>query len=205
MNCLRQMVGRLLRQASQSPHGITAGTMTERPIQFPACSPACTTRPAISCPIINGSAWRVGMPSSANPMSVWQTPQPTTSMITSSGESSPRAVSAQSNWPLTTNLRPLLVAGVEQALCAGRGVVIGSLLTHTSNERSKTMCQGTLVGEIEDVIAITSCCDLMAESVLPKMRADIWLLRYLARLGQSFSSFSCSAFWYAALCSGVIW
>src|ERR1017187_5913493 len=138
-------------------------------------------------------------------MSVWQTPQPTTSMITSSGESSPRAVSAQSNWPLTTNLRPLLVAGVEQALCAGRGVVIGSLLTHNSNERSKTMCQGTLVGEIEDVIAITSCCDLMAESVLPKMRADIWLLRYLARLGQSFSSFSCSAFWYAALCSGVIW
>jgi hypothetical protein len=54
----------------------------------------------------------------------------------------------------------LLVAG--HVLGAGRDVVIGSLLTHNSNDRSKTMCQGTLVWGIEEVIAITSACDLMA-------------------------------------------
>jgi hypothetical protein len=90
-------------------------------------------------------------------------------MITSSGESSPRAASAQSNWPLATNLRPLLVAG--QPLCAG-AVVIGGLLTQNSNDRSKTLSQDTLVGEIEDVIAITFACDLMSGERAPEDRTE---------------------------------
>jgi hypothetical protein len=36
----------------------------------------------------------------------------------------------------------LLVAGAEHALCAGRVIVIGGLLTQTSNDRSKMMSQG---------------------------------------------------------------
>src|SRR5271157_4653137 len=101
-------------------------------------------------------------------MSVWQTPQPATSTITSSGESSPGAVSVQSNWPLATNVRPLLVTGAEHARCAGRVVVIGSLLTQNSNDRSKTMIQGNLIGGIEDVITITSACDSMAGERAPE-------------------------------------
>src|ERR1019366_2019521 len=82
-------------------------------------------------------------------MSVWQTPQPATSIITSSGESSPGAVSVHSNWPLATNVSPLLVAGADHALCAGRAVIIGSFLTHNSNESfGKTMNQATLIRTI---------------------------------------------------------
>src|SRR5450631_3577679 len=91
-------------------------------------------------------------------MSVWQTPQPATSMITSSGDSFPGAVSAQSNWPLATNLNPLIMEG----FAPGWAVVIGSLLPQNSKDRSKMMCQGTLVWGTEEVIAITSACDLMA-------------------------------------------
>src|ERR1039458_5917986 len=101
-------------------------------------------------------------------MSVWQTPQPATSIITSSGESSPGAASVQSNWPLATNVSPLPVAGAEHALCAGRAVVIGILLAHNSNDRSKTMSQGYLrLGERE-VMAITSACDLTAGERAPQ-------------------------------------
>src|SRR5579864_2226194 len=96
-------------------------------------------------------------------MSVWQTPQPATAMITSSGESSPRAASAHSNWPLATVARPLLVTGTESALCADRTVVIGGLHTHKFERAfEKRMSQAYLGLWIEEVIAITPACDLMA-------------------------------------------
>src|SRR5579864_8615189 len=102
-------------------------------------------------------------------MSVWQTPQPATAIITSSEESSPRAVSAQSNWPLATIARPLLVVGTESALCAGRTVVIGGLHTHKFERAfEKRMSQAYLGLWIEEVIAITPACDLMAGEHSPK-------------------------------------
>src|SRR5271167_661000 len=100
-------------------------------------------------------------------MSVWQTPQPAISISTSSGESSPRAVSPQRNWPLATIVRPVLVAGTESALCAGRAVVIGGLHTHKFERAFENNEQGYLGSGIEEVIEITPACDLMAGSVLP--------------------------------------
>jgi hypothetical protein len=82
-------------------------------------------------------------------------------MITSSGDSSASAVSVQSNWPLATNLSPLLVEGVEHALRAGRAVVIGGP-PHNSNDRSKMMSTDYLGFGIEEVTVITSACDWMA-------------------------------------------
>src|ERR1017187_4089947 len=103
-------------------------------------------------------------------MAVWQTPQPPTSMVTSSGQGSPTAVSGQSKRLLATLLSPLLAAGAERALCAGRGVVIGGLLTHNSNDRSKNpICEGYLGSEIEEVIVITTACDLVAGERAAKM------------------------------------
>src|SRR5208282_1084454 len=97
-------------------------------------------------------------------MSVWQTPQPTTWIVTSSGERSPRVASAQSNWPLATNLRPLLVAGTEPARCAGRGVVTGILLPPQFRTNVRNNMPRYLLGEIEDVIAITSSCDSRSQA-----------------------------------------
>jgi hypothetical protein len=48
MSCRRQIVGRPARHAAHSPHGITAGTMTEAPRHSDPPRPAATTRPEIS-------------------------------------------------------------------------------------------------------------------------------------------------------------
>ncbi len=97
MNCRRQIVGRPAAQASQSPQGTTAGTITARPTHSAASSPAATTRPEISWPSTSGSGWRVGTPSTAKATSVWQTPQPATSTTTSCAAGSSRPSSHRSS------------------------------------------------------------------------------------------------------------
>ncbi len=59
----RQMVASPRLHRSHSPHGSTAGMITDLPSHFSAPAPASTTRPLISWPSASGSGWLVRTPS----------------------------------------------------------------------------------------------------------------------------------------------
>ena len=105
MRWRRQMFPRPARQSSQSPQGITAGTMTSRPISARWAGPAAVTTPLISWPRVRGNPWFVGTPSFQKPMSVWQTPQPATRISASSGPGSGIATSTTSSGSRTASNR----------------------------------------------------------------------------------------------------
>ncbi len=58
-----QMVPRPRLQASHSPQGITAGTITVLSAQVSAPGPVATTCPLISWPSVSGSSWLGRTPS----------------------------------------------------------------------------------------------------------------------------------------------